>query len=84
MESEILMYVVAKAIESTGTTVTMASAQGDLTCVRFALDEHLSDMYEVGDETTVTVTPRTYCAPWMPTSSKALHSPAPALEVGDF
>ncbi len=57
MESELLMYVVAKATEPTGTTVTMASEQGDVVSVRFARDEGLSDLYEVGDETMVTVQP---------------------------
>lgn len=57
MESEILMYVVAKAAEPTGTTITLASAQGDVGSVRFASDEHLSEIYQVGDGTIVTVQP---------------------------
>ena len=51
------MHVVAKASEPTGTTITMASGQGDVVSVRFARDEHLSDLYEVGDETMVTIRP---------------------------
>lgn len=58
MESEILMYVVAKAVEPTGTTITLASAQGDAVCLRFSADEHLSDLYGVGDEVLATVHPR--------------------------
>lgn len=57
MESEILMYVVAKATEPSGTTITLASAQGDSASVRFAADEQLSDVYQVGDGAIVTVQP---------------------------
>jgi hypothetical protein len=74
MESEILMYVVARAAEPTGTTITMASDQGDLMCVRFVSDEHLSDLYEIGDETMDTVAPARYHAR-MTASIERLHPP---------
>jgi hypothetical protein len=70
--SEILMYVVAKAAEPTGTTVTMASDQGDVVSVRFALDEHLCDLYEVGVQTMVTIQPLLI----------PLHLSAPAIADG--